>query len=312
MSRSRWTLSLVPVFAALGAHAVEGCSDLVLTPLEPGAQGITTPGVVGDPCIPSNEKDGVFGGFGLLQAYVETGAFASCESGVCLIDHFQGRVSCPLGQAAPRRCFGPADGSCGLESCMVSETLDLTCDPQAADHGAGQCSGVGTCSAKLGRCVCASDADCPDEYRCDADDTTCKLHVCGTSGHCQVWNASAADNAGKACCSPDTGAPIAAAVCGQCSALSHRAAADAVHCSCRCGPPDNAPADYEADYCDCPDGFECSAVVTYVGLGDLDVAGKYCIKAGSAYQQSGAASCGEVKGYVADLGTCFGTAAPSP
>jgi hypothetical protein len=312
MLRSRWTLLSMPFFAALGLAVAHGCSDLVVTPLAPGAQGITTPGVVGDPCIPSNEKGLVFQGFELQNLYVETGAFASCESGVCLINHFQGRASCPLGQAPPKRCLGTTDvTTCGDEKCLESAVLDLDCDPKAADQGAAACSGVGTCDPARSKCVCATDADCHDGMRCEADHL-CKLHVCGTAGACQVWNATDADNAGKACCAPDTGKPVGDAVCGQCGASSHREAAEAVHCSCRCGPPDGAPPDFEADYCDCPDGFTCSGMLAYNGIQDLDVAGKYCVKAGSEYDFASAAACGEVKGYVADSKMCLGSAASSP
>jgi hypothetical protein len=269
--------------------------------------------VVGDPCIPSEEKDPLFQGFHVQQTYVETGAFASCESGVCLIDFFQGRVSCPLGQAQPERCTGKLDTTtCGAQKCLESAVLDLSCDPKAKDHGASQCAGRGSCDAMRSRCACASDGDCPTDMRCDTDDGLCKLHVCGTPGACQVWNASDADNAGKACCAPDTGKPIGDAVCGQCDAASHRDASAAVHCSCRCGPPDGAPADYEADYCDCPDGFECSGKLDYNGVQDLDVAGKYCVKAGTAPTPSAGFACGEVKGFVSDPKICSGFAAPSP
>jgi hypothetical protein len=52
---------------------------------------------VGDPCIPDEEHRQDFAGFGITEANVESGSLA-CETRVCLVNHFQGRVSCPYGQ----------------------------------------------------------------------------------------------------------------------------------------------------------------------------------------------------------------------
>lgn len=55
-------------------------------------------GGVGDPCIPEDEYQAYFSGYELGEVNLETRSF-QCETRVCLVDHFQGRVSCPYGQS---------------------------------------------------------------------------------------------------------------------------------------------------------------------------------------------------------------------
>ena len=53
-------------------------------------------GGVGDPCIPDDEYSTNVGGFTVDQVTVETRSF-QCATRVCLVNKFQGRVSCPYG-----------------------------------------------------------------------------------------------------------------------------------------------------------------------------------------------------------------------
>lgn len=53
-------------------------------------------GGVGDPCIPEDEFFDTFSGFSLAEVNVESRSF-QCETRVCLVNKFQGRVSCPYG-----------------------------------------------------------------------------------------------------------------------------------------------------------------------------------------------------------------------
>lgn len=53
-------------------------------------------GGVGDPCIPEDEFFDEFSGFSLGEVNVESRSF-QCETRVCLVNKFQGRVSCPYG-----------------------------------------------------------------------------------------------------------------------------------------------------------------------------------------------------------------------
>ena len=66
-----------------------------------------------------------------------------------------------------------------------------------------------------------------------------------------------------------------------------REASNTVYCSCRCANADNKTDD-GANYCTCPDGFQCSQLVNPVaGSGNEFLAGAYCIKKGTEYQDFG-------------------------
>lgn len=80
---------------------------------------------VGDPCIPEEEYSTNFSGFSVSEVNVESRSF-SCQTRVCLVNHFQGRVSCPYGQAED-----PLRKDTGVSTCAVPERW--TDDPQSAD-----------------------------------------------------------------------------------------------------------------------------------------------------------------------------------
>ncbi len=67
-----------------------------------------------------------------------------------------------------------------------------------------------------------------------------------------------------------------------------REAANTVYCSCRCANADGKTDD-GANYCTCPDGFNCAQLVNPVGVTDVGLTGAYCIKKGSDY--AAASSC---------------------
>jgi len=54
---------------------------------------------VGDPCTPDEEYDPTFQGFSVDAVSAETKSY-QCLSRLCLVNHFQGRVTCPYGQTA--------------------------------------------------------------------------------------------------------------------------------------------------------------------------------------------------------------------
>src|SRR5208283_2191815 len=64
---------------------------------------------VGDPCTPEQEYDKSFLGFSQTEVSVESKSF-QCETRLCLVDHFQGRVSCPYGQPGDGGTNGAAQG----------------------------------------------------------------------------------------------------------------------------------------------------------------------------------------------------------
>jgi hypothetical protein len=52
---------------------------------------------IGDPCVPESEYAADFLGFVVGEVNVESKSF-QCETRLCLVNHFQGRVTCPYGQ----------------------------------------------------------------------------------------------------------------------------------------------------------------------------------------------------------------------
>jgi len=143
-------------------------------------------GGVGDPCVPEDEYQRFFSGYEVSEVDFETRSF-QCETRVCLVNHFQGRVSCPYGQTLssgdPARCYLPGTSD-------AASSIRVEVRPQ----------------------------------------------------------------------------------------LTNRRASDAVYCSCRCGG-----ADPNGRYCRCPEGFACTQLLDDVGLGSAELAGSYCVKAGTAY-----------------------------
>jgi hypothetical protein len=263
-------------------------------------------GGVGDPCTPEDEYNPQFAGFKVTEENIESRSF-QCQTRICLVNHFQGRVSCPLGQAPPKSCSGPSDASCGADSkCVEAGTLAPDCDPDAADKGAAACAGYGgVCNVTTRACQCNQTADCPTNSYCDAEAKQCKSYVCHKGGsNCQIPGAD--KNEGKACCIPGTDTPVAAPVCGQCAEKTNRNADRAVYCSCRCGVAEGEPEDENFNFCECPSGFECKEIRKNVGLGDKQITGKYCIRQSSEFLSE--QSCGPVEGYF-NSQQCKGPAA---
>lgn len=52
---------------------------------------------VGNACTPSEERQAYFSGFEVTEVVVDVPA-DDCETNLCLVNHFQGRTSCPYGQ----------------------------------------------------------------------------------------------------------------------------------------------------------------------------------------------------------------------
>lgn len=72
-------------------------------------------GGVGDPCIPEDEYSKDFPGYQPTETNVESQSF-QCETRVCLVAYFRGRVSCPYGQEDPpasaeQTCYLPGTNS---------------------------------------------------------------------------------------------------------------------------------------------------------------------------------------------------------
>jgi hypothetical protein len=277
-------------------------------------------GGVGDPCTPEDEYSPQFPGFQRTLENIESRSF-QCETRICLVNHFQGRVSCPLGQppvdgtnaAYPdRRCTSPngqADESkcTGQEKCTQTQPIATDCDPTQNN---GKCDDGTVCdpAGKFCQCDNAPPSSTPNGYACDTTTHQFQGYICHVPGNCQTADGDETSNCDggqpKDCCVPGTDKPIAQPVCSQCTSDSNRDAAQAVYCSCRCDASDTDPngRDPNFNYCDCPSGYECSEIRPDVGLGDPQITGKYCIKNGTAYDATQDTGC-TVDGYF-DSSNC--------
>lgn len=162
MMRMRTTLSVA--FVALGAALlnVGGCKQTG----------------VGDPCTPEQEFDQSFLGFNRDEVNVESKSF-QCQTRLCLVNHFQGRVTCPFGQdiqgAAPggaEACKTPSGKAVNGKENGEGEVLDQARGAEVRP----QCKSRTTNQAVYCSCRCAnadgrtddgaSYCTCPDGFSC--------------------------------------------------------------------------------------------------------------------------------------------------
>ena len=120
-------------------------------------------GGVGDPCTPEDEYNPDFAGFKMTEENIESRSF-QCATRICLVNHFQGRVSCPLGQgsldtaaigdsSARKSCKGKDDTSCGTdEKCVEASTLALECTTDSECPGGTACKGFDANAGVKGVC----------------------------------------------------------------------------------------------------------------------------------------------------------------
>ena len=118
------------------------------------------PGGVGDPCTPEDEYHTDFSGYNAKEVNVESKSF-QCETRVCLVNHFQGRVSCKYGQAAPAMdgtgavCHVPGD---------PNKKITVKVDPQLVERQADRAV---YCSCRCdGEDKNARYCTCPSGYAC--------------------------------------------------------------------------------------------------------------------------------------------------
>lgn len=106
---------------------------------------------LGAVCVPSDELDPTFPGFSRGEVSVDTNATA-CDSGTCLVQGFQGRVSCPLGSAVGT-CTVP--GSTAPVVVQVQAQL-VERPPSLAATCSCRCAGPGDGPF----CSCAEGQEC--------------------------------------------------------------------------------------------------------------------------------------------------------
>jgi hypothetical protein len=140
-------------------------------------------GGVGAPCTPEDEYNQDFNGFALTEVNVESRSF-QCETRVCIVNHFQGRVSCPYGQLDPAtsnlapedraRCRVPgsngktcADAQGNVTDCNGGTNIDeirVPVDPQRVFRAA-QDTVYCSCRCK-GPDANAVYCECPSGFEC--------------------------------------------------------------------------------------------------------------------------------------------------
>jgi hypothetical protein len=136
-----------------------------------------TPGGVGDPCTPEDEYQQSFNGFQVTETNVESRSF-QCETRLCLVNHFQGRVSCRLGQPAPPLdAMGkPVGGADYHPACSIPGTAVST-DPNSPDNINVEVKPqlVERQTDKAVYCSCRCDGpekgarycECPEGFQCE-------------------------------------------------------------------------------------------------------------------------------------------------
>lgn len=100
---------------------------------------------VGKACITADESNPTFAGFAESEVSVEASG-RDCGAGVCLVNHFKGRVSCPYGQSdlelEDPRCLLPGTSDPVLvpvppQDSVRTAALAVTCSCRCAGPGAG-------------------------------------------------------------------------------------------------------------------------------------------------------------------------------
>jgi hypothetical protein len=210
--------ALGPMAAALFAAAVVAVIS---------GTGCSATGV-GDPCIPEQEYDPTFPGFDEREVNVESKSF-QCETRLCLVNHFRGRVSCPYGQnqAASNADLSPTGAN--PEPCNNSKPADQN----------SACCTPGIYAKVL---------------------PTTNVTMGGGDGGMAM---PGTDYEVKPNC-------------------TDRTANVAVYCSCRCANVDGKTDD-GANYCSCPDGYDCSQLVAQTGVAGENLTGAYCVKHNTQY-----------------------------
>jgi hypothetical protein len=209
-------------------------------------------GGVGDPCTPEDEYSSTFSGFNVDEENIESRSF-QCSTRLCLVNHFQGRVSCPLGQDATNLVSCATDKTAcatlpGNKSCIKSEVYSPTCltvcPAGEPDCTLTPCPTGLSCNNDLGICTCSAATMIGGiDYTCELSNGTGSPEVlvsylCHESGACQtIAGGATSANSDKDCCIPGTDNPVSVSVCGQCNVSSKRDANDAVYCTVRCCVP---------------------------------------------------------------------------
>ena len=152
-----------------GALGILGAAAALTLAVFPGC-GSTG---IGDPCTPEQEYNTDFNGFDYKQVSVESKSF-QCQTRLCLVNHFQGRVSCAYGQDATGAALS------GTAACKVpgtdSNVLGNPSDKNTLAAVQPQCTDRTSDKAVYCSCRCqnvdgktddgAVYCACPDGFKC--------------------------------------------------------------------------------------------------------------------------------------------------
>jgi hypothetical protein len=132
-------------------------------------EGVPGLGRLGAACVQAVEADPSFAGYQPTEVSVETGS-ANCATGVCLVNHFRGRVTCPYGQP------DPAFSSRSTEECYTPEPgherVTTKVDGWIAPGSVGAPSGRTSNDAAYCSCRCDGPdpsvdyCECPMGFEC--------------------------------------------------------------------------------------------------------------------------------------------------
>ena len=201
MTRSFFTVvSALTMGIALAPAFLEGCK----------ATG------VGDPCTPEQEYDPTFNGFDEAEVNVESKSF-QCQTRLCLVNHFRGRVTCPYGQdtsgnppSGAQACATPGSGGKELITGNPQDTkkqklVEAQCTDRTADKAvycSCRCADVNgnTPSSEGNFCKC------PDGFSCSQLVTSIGQGDTGLTGAYCIKDKTAYDSttACAATCDPTT------------------------------------------------------------------------------------------------------------
>lgn len=130
---------------------------------------------IGDPCTPEQEYNADFNGFDEQEVNVESKSF-QCQTRLCLVNHFRGRVSCQYGQDSNGN--PPAMGAaCTIPGDKMSPITGNPADQKKGKSVAPQCTDRTADKAVYCSCRCANvDGQtgdggnycaCPDGFTCE-------------------------------------------------------------------------------------------------------------------------------------------------
>lgn len=160
-NRRVWATWLVSIVWGVGACACGGQATTLGSGLGGGDGGSSSnppvPAGFGQACVPAEERSATFAGGAAAEVTVDSNSSACGAGNVCLVNHFQGRTSCPYG--------GPS-GSCtvpGTGAPVTAKVLPQCADRRAADTVYCSCR----CANAAGRTDDgASYCSCADSFVC--------------------------------------------------------------------------------------------------------------------------------------------------